>query len=267
MTVGQSLATKEARSEPRAHAEGKRRAYLYGVIAETPGGAYGDCGIGGGRVYSLSGGRVTAVVSDVGGGQIRPDRSNLAAHQQVLMKLLAETTPLPMSFGIVADSPGAVRKLLARNQRSLLEQLRRVAGRVEMGLRVTWDVANIFEYFVNTHAELREARDRLLGGHGGPTQEHKIELGRMFDYLLNEDRELYADRVEEILSPDCAEFERKKCRSEFEVMNLACLVDRQVLSKFETKVFEVARQFDNNFACDYNGPWPPHNFVELDLEF
>ena len=42
-----------------------------------------------------------------------------------------------------------------------------------MGLRVTWDVPNIFEYFVNTHAELRAARDRLLSNGRGPLTKEK----------------------------------------------------------------------------------------------
>jgi hypothetical protein len=38
------------------------------------------------------------------------------------------------------------------------------------------------------------------------------------------------------------------------------------MPQFEADVFEVAKQFDNNFALDYNGPWAPHNFVDVDLE-
>jgi hypothetical protein len=49
-------------------------------------------------------------------------------------------------------------------------------------------------------------------------------------------------------------------------MNLACLVERAAMPQFESRVFEAARQFDNNFAFDYNGPWAPHNFVEINLD-
>jgi hypothetical protein len=49
-------------------------------------------------------------------------------------------------------------------------------------------------------------------------------------------------------------------------MNLACLVERPAMPQFESRVFEAAQQFDNNFAFDYNGPWAPHNFVEIDLK-
>lgn len=266
MSIGHASMAKLAAKHPPSQATARGRTYLYAVIADAQGRTYGDFGIDGRKVYSIPVGRVAAVVSDLPSEKIRPERSRLAAHQEVLKKLMAEATPLPMSFGIVADSPEAVRKMLSRNQQALLEQLRRVAGKVEMGLRVAWDVPNIFEYFVDTHPELKLVRDRLLGGHREPTQEQKIEVGRMFDRLLNEDREAYADKVDGILAPHCSEIERNKCRNEREVMNLACLVERAAMPQFESDVFEAAQQFDNNFAFDYNGPWAPHNFVEIDLE-
>jgi len=266
VSVGRTSTAKAPEKQRPNHAAARGRTYVYAIITDAQGRMYSDFGIGGAKVYSIPAGRVAAVVSDVPSGKVRPERSHLAAHQEVLRKLMAETTPLPMSFGIVADSPRAVRQMLARNQQALVGQLRRVAGKVEMGLRVTWDVPNIFEYFVNTHLELRLARDRFLGGPREPTQEQKIEVGRMFDRLLNDDREACADKVEGILAPYCAEIERSKCRNEREVMNLACLVGRVALPQFESCVFEAAKQFDNNFAFDYSGPWAPHNFVEIDLE-
>jgi hypothetical protein len=210
---------------------------------------------------------VAAVVSDVLNDKIRPERRHLAAQQAVLKGLLSQADAmLPMAFGIIADGPKAIQKILSRNHKAFLQQLQRVAGMVEMGLRVSLDVPNIFEYVVNTHPELRAARDRFLGPYRNPSQEDKIELGRLFDRLLNDDREAYTEKVEEILSHYCREIKRNKCRHEGQVMSLACLVPRQAQDQFEEGVFAAAKLFDNNFTFDYNGPWAPHNFVELNLE-
>ncbi len=240
--------------------------YMYAVIAGSDERTYGPIGIDGGRVYGLSDGQVQAVVSDVANSRIRPERRNLAAHQQVIGLLMEETTPLPMSFGVIADGPKAVRKILSLNRRAFLQQLEKVSGKVEMGLRVAWDVPNIMEYFVLTHPQLRVARDRFFGTRRGPSQEDKIELGRTFERILNEDREAYAEKVEEVLSEYCAEIKRNRPRNEREALNLACLVGRGRTSVFETAVLQAAKLFDNNFAFDYNGPWAPHNFVQIDLK-
>jgi len=242
------------------------RNYLYAIVEAGEPRSYPSIGIEGNDVYSIAEGRVAAVVSGLTGSKIRPQRANLAAHQAVLKCLMADTTPLPMAFGTIAASPKAIRGILVRNQGAFEEQLQRVAGKVEMGLRVAWDVPNIFEYFVNTHAELRLARDRLLGGRHEFTQEEKIELGRMFDRLLHDDREDHTRKVERVLASVCAEFKANPCRNEREVMNLACLVRREAQEEFSAGVFAAAKRFDNNFAFDYSGPWAPHNFVELDLE-
>jgi hypothetical protein len=91
------------------------RTYIYAIIGDTQGRIYENSGIDGRKVYSIPAGRVTAVVSDLPGEKIRPERAHLAAHQGVLKRLMAESTPLPTSFGIVADSPQAVRNMLTRN--------------------------------------------------------------------------------------------------------------------------------------------------------
>lgn len=241
--------------------------YLYAIILGTQDRVYGPTGLEGGRVYSVAKGRISALVSDVPSTRIRPERRHLAAHQDVLRRLLEETTPLPMAFGIIAKDKRALNRILAQNQKGFQEQLLRLDGKVEMGLHVLWDVPNIFEYFVLTHPELRVARDLFLGSHREPTQEEKIEVGRMFDRILQEDRESYSESVREALLPFCSEIKNNPPRNEREVINLACLVRREELTAFENGIFEAAKLFDHNFTFDYNGPWAPHNFIDMRIHF
>ena len=252
-----------------AHAASQSGRYLYAIVTAPGERTYDLTGIDGATVYRIANGQVAAVVSDVLNDRIRPERRHLAAQQAVLKGLLSRADAmLPMAFGIIADGPKAIQKILSRNHQAFLQQLQRVAGMVEMGLRVSLDVPNIFEYFITTHTELRAARDRFMGPYQNASQEDKIELGRLFDHLLNEDREAYTEKVEEILSTYCQEIKRNNCRNESEVMKLACLVGREAgpQAAFEEGVFAAAKLFDNNFTFDYNGPWAPHNFVELDLQ-
>lgn len=246
-------------AKPAASLAGR---YLYAVVDGTSADATrGLSGIAGGAVYRLHAGQLAAVVSNVPNQRIRPERANLAAHQGVLRQLLERTTVLPLAFGTIAEGDDAIRKILFDGQAAFAEQLARVEGKVEMGLRVAWDVPNIFEFFVNTHAELRERRDELFQGGREPSQDDLIDLGRRFDQALSEDRAAHTDLVAGILDPACAEIKPSKPRTEREVMNLACLVRRDALPAFEQAVFEAAKLFDNSYAFDYNGPWPPFNFV------
>jgi Gas vesicle synthesis protein GvpL/GvpF len=245
---------------------GLKGRYLYALVQGAEQRDYGCIGVNGGNVYTISDGDIAAVVSDVSNQKIRPERRHFAAHQAVLKRLMAEGDLLPVSFGIISNGPKAVRAILSRNNDAVRKQLERIAGKVEMGLKVSWDVTNIYEYMVNTHPELRDARDEFVRNNNGATQDDRIQIGQMFEQALLQDRELYAERVETILATRCSETKRNKCRNEQEVMNLCCLVARDHLKEFEVAVFEAAGQFDDSFVFDFNGPWAPHNFVELELD-
>jgi hypothetical protein len=240
--------------------------YLYAIVDANAKHDIGTLGIDDQAVYAISDGHLCAVVSNVPNKKMRPQRRNLAAHQQVLKYLMAEKTPLPMAFGIIAEGDKAVKDILVHHRGLFLAQFKRVSGKMEMGLRVSWDVENIFDYFISTHPELRSARDEYFSSQHEPSQEDKLELGRLFDQLLQEDRENFSDDVVQILAAYCHEIKPGKCRNEKDVMNLACLVARGKEGRFEEGVLKAAAKFDNNFVFDFNGPWAPHNFVDVELE-
>ncbi len=252
--------------EPVSRTSQVRGRYLYAIV--DGGGEREDLGfegVDGAEVYSMGDGRVSAVVSDLPDRKVRPERRKLAAHHEVLKKLMADRTVLPMAFGLIADGPESVRRILRLNSQAFDSQLRRLNGKVEMGLRVAWDVPNIFEYALKVHPELLELRDHIFRGGREPSQDDKIEVGRTFDRLMTEEREAHGERVAEILNVHCAELKSNKVRNDREVLNLAALVDRDKMKDFEAGVIEAARFFDNHFAFDFNGPWPPHNFVDIEL--
>ncbi len=240
--------------------------YLYAII---DGGQeqtlVGIVGMDGADVYTLGDGQVSAVVSDLPDRKVRPERRRLAAHHAVLKGLMTEHTVLPMAFGLIADGEEQVRRILQLNSDAFADQIRRVKGKVELGLRVAWDVPNIFEYALKIHPELAAFRDQIFRGGREPSQDEKIELGRAFEQSMNDDREAHIERVTASLEPRCVEIVNNKPRNEREVMNLACLVDRNRVKDFEAAVIEAARSFDSHFSFDFNGPWPPHNFVEIEL--
>lgn len=240
--------------------------YIYAIITDRGDYSLGRIGLDEREVYTIGDGQVAAVVSDLSGGRIRPQRRNMAAHQDVLKHLLREVTPLPAAFGLLADNEAAIIRILKHNRDAFLSQLKRVENSLEMGLRMSWDVSNIFEYFVGIHPELQELRDDFFRDGSNLTQDQMITLGRSFERLLEEDREAYTEQVERVMRSCCREIKRNKCRTEKEIMHLACLVDRDAAQRFEPTVLQAARPFDNNYAFDFNGPWAPHNFVEMDIQ-
>ena len=216
-------------------------------------------------VYAIDNGELRAIVSDTLSPRVRPERRNITAHQAVLHYLMEHGTVLPMRFGVIARNADAIKKLLEANRKSIKEHIHRLSDRVEMGLRVSWDTSNIYEYFVSTHPVLREARDELYRTSDNIQRDQKVELGRLYESLRDADRKECAEKVKEVLSDYCEDIIENPAKKEKDVMNLACLVERKRMDEFAKGVFQASKLFDNVYLFDYTGPWAPHNFVSLDL--
>jgi hypothetical protein len=238
---------------------GRSGRYLYAVVAATEARRdYGRIGLDAGVVYTIAEGPIAAVVSDVPDDASPPQGRLLAAHQRVLRGLLAEASPLPACLGQVASGSEAVREFLRKRGDALFEQLRRVAGKVEMGLCVWWDVPTIDRCSVASHLGVR---DGLLHAGRQTSQAHEAEPGWTVAQALHEAREGRARRAIDVLRPACCEIRKNELRDEYEVMSLSCLVARGAEQEFERAVFAAARFFDSNFHFRYGGPWPAGHFA------
>lgn len=245
-----------------------RAKVLYALCAaddSTP--DYKVRGLESAAVYAIDQQGLRAIVSDTLSTKLRPERRNITAHQAVLSSLTKQGTVLPMRFGIIARNADAVRNLLTSNQKNIREHFDRLNGRVEMGLRVSWDVSNIYEYFVALHPVLSESRDEIWGKNptANSRRDEKIRLGNLYESLRVADRKESTEKVKEVLFDYCEDIIENPVKKEKEVMNLACLVKRDRLDEFANGVFQASKLFDNVYLFDYTGPWAPHNFVTLDL--
>ena len=256
--------TTLSRAEPPiASAQGH---YLYAVVDRAPqAGTLEMKGVDGSPVYLVSDGSIAAVVSDLACRRVRPERKRLTAHHDVLKQLMVDHTVLPMSFGLIAESENDIRRILRLNQTEFAQHFRKLQGKVEMGVRVAWDVPNVFELLVTAHPQLRLMRDHMFRNGREPSHDEKIELGHLFEALLASVREDAQERVSSVLERYCDEVVSNPPRNEREVMNLACLTDATPLSRFELGVVEAASRFDDHYTFDFSGPWPPHNFSKLEL--
>jgi len=172
---------------------------------------------------------------------------------------------IPIAFGHIARSAKEIRRLLEVNYPEIDQELNRVGNKVEMGLKILWDVDNIFEYFVNRDRELRDFRDRIFGRSRQPTQGEKIDLGHLFESKLNRERARHTERVLKVLSIYTVDARVNPPTHEKMVMNGVFLVEKGKEELFEGRVHQAAALFDGNYTFDYSGPWAPHNFIELKL--
>jgi hypothetical protein len=239
--------------------------HLYAIVPASFGEVGQAVGVNGSPVYTIQNEGLAAVVSDLAVPRLRPERRHLAAHSEVLQSILAQTTPLPIAFGVVAGSQEDVQILLKRHREVFENHLTRLENKVEMSVRVSLDLPNVFEYFMRTNEDLRSVGKAMFAGGREPSQNEKIELGRMCEAVLTHERETMAQQLEDSLETLCSETIRAELRQEHELVNLTCLVEKNRLDEFMTVIENVGELYPDDFAIKISGPFAPHNFVELRL--
>ncbi len=199
--------------------------------------------------------------------RLRPERRLLAAHHAVLRRLLEiENAVLPVSFGMVSDGTTSLDRMLSRNEETLRSQLEAVSGCIEMGIRLSWDVPAVAEYFVGKFPDLKSLRDRTFKEGREPRREDMMDLGRHFEELLESERIIHRNTLVTALSGTTEGVRVLEPRTERDVADLACLVKRDAQGAFEEAVNTAASLFDDSFSLSVTGPWAAYNFVELKLD-
>ncbi len=220
-------------------------------------------GIDGAAIQFHNDGNLAIALSPLESKKIRPQRKNLAAHQDVVTRLAKQFDMLPVAFGLIADDEEQVQRLLASHRQVLLEQIGRVAGHMEMAVNLRWAVPNVVQYFVDRHSELSEARQHIASG--SASRDEQIAVGQLLERLINTEREAHTERFLNVLRKVCKEIDIQPCREEADVMRLACLISRDAEEEFSSAVYEAAGLFSDDFAISFNGPWPTYSFVSLAL--
>src|SRR5947208_7334604 len=244
--------------------------YVYGVIHSAPKEpiGFGRTGIGGfgEQVYTVHHGDIAAVISKTNVFIFDPTRENALAHEHVIELVMKTHTIIPMSFGTVFRTDDDIREVLKSIYASLKDVLEQMAGKVEFGLKVTWDRDQIVEELKRQDEEIHRFHLEITKKHLQSTYLARMQLGRMIDKALVETSSQYVREIYEALRNVCVASRDNKPIGEKMIMNAAFLIERQRETEFDAAVNRVAKRFGNRLNFRYTGPWPPYNFVNIRLK-
>ncbi len=216
--------------------------------------------------YRLEAASLCAIVSECPLDNVRAERKHIAAAQRVLSGVNAEFDLLPMTFGTVTKSEEDLRRFLNDNYEGLSSQMERVSGSVEMALRLSLDVPDPIAYLVARSPALKAARDRTFRARHKTSYDDRIRLGQQVDQAFTHYRESLTAQVLAAIGDSCSESIKLPIRDEKQIANLAILVPRAGLETFGAAINTAAAQMDCDVVFNLSGPWPPHNFVQLNVE-
>jgi hypothetical protein len=213
----------------------------------------------------LACGEVGAVVSRHPVQPLMPLRANLEPHHRVVRQIASETTLVPAAFGHISESDQQMVAVIRENHDEIRQELERLAGKCEMGVKLSWAVPNIFDHLVRQDRELRELRDRVFVGRE-PSMPEKLQVGELFAAKLGRERDRVAAVLSRRFAPIAAEVRQQSPREDKVAADLALLVERAGAGEFARALQGAATEFDASFALEASGPWPPYSFVRLRLQ-
>lgn len=224
-------------------------------------------GLDGCKVYMIPYRDIAAVVSAYPVGEIKLIRKNLSPYHDVTRRLAERCTTIPAKFGQIAEDGEKLLRVLRRNYPRIRQELERLDQKVEMGVKVFWEVDNLFDYFVKSDAELRSLRDRIFSRQSPPTTLELIKLGGFVSDRMNARKEAVSQKVVSALHRASVEEKLDEPSEEKMVMSGWFLVGKERQKDFEQIVNEAASLLGEAYAVKVNGPWVPFNFVEhIELE-
>ena len=255
----------EAPGRPQQGEEGR---YVYGVIESRSPVGFGKSSIGGASedVYTVHYGDIGAVVSRTPVFIYDPTRDNALAHEHVIETVMKNYTIIPMSFGTVFRTDDDIREVLKSIYPSLKDVLKQMTGKLEFGLKVTWDRDRVIEELQRGNEEIRRFHQELTRKHLQSTYFARMQLGRMIDKALAELAAKYVrDIYEGLRSVSVASRDNKPIGDKM-ILNAAFLIQKEREAEFDAAVNRVAQKFGDRLNFKYTGPWPPYNFVNIRLK-
>ena len=243
------------------------RKYIYGIIAEAKPMKFSFLGVGDAEVYTINHRELAAVVSDTALEEIDPTRKDVRAHTVVQDELLKNCSLLPMGFGMIAGSKDDVLKLLEKNYQGLSRELVRLAGKVEVELKVFWDQEAMIKELQGGSEELTKLKAKINGA-SSPIEAQRllIEAGKLVERIVLDWKARYADRVYTVLKGLSIDAKLNSPLGVKNVLNASFLIERTRESDFQKEVFRLDSQYQGKVNFKYVGPLAPYNFVNVKLE-
>lgn len=240
--------------------------HIYGIVESERAFPPDIPGLDGTPVYLIPWRNLAAVVGDAPLRGYPADLANAARHGAVVEEIMQGGPILPMRFGTLLRESQSVVTMLAEHSGAFEEALRRLRGRVEMGLKVLWE------------ADLSTclcvpARRQACGGWDEPMDPPAGPGGRYLRRRLEEERRTEAIRargetliqaIQTTLRPLVDEWTLRRFPTPRLLLDAAYLVSRDALQAFRDGVVRLEEP-TSELRFLLSGPWPPYSFVRLSL--
>lgn len=240
-------------------------------------------GIEGGGIFAFVAGGLVAIVQECEGPFSSEDKETVSqwvlTHQRVI-ELAWEKygTVIPCCFDTIIlpnDGKTARENLIAwlgQEKSNLKEKLKKLAGKVEYGVQISWDPTVIATKVTRNDRQIEDLEQEIKSKGSGTAYLLKQKL----ETVLRKRLEMAADayfkefyqkvdslveevRVERVRNPPEAPACQPSGRDRQMLLNLSCLLPKDETPKLGDELGKISKM--HGFYVRFTGPWPPYSFV------
>lgn len=244
--------------------EGK---YIYCIVETNGEEKFGPIGIGnrGDELYKICYMDIGSVVSSSPIIKYKISRENSLTHERAIEEVMNKGyTVLPVRFGTIAESEEKVRDILAIEYNEFKNLLKKMKNKVELGIKAIFHEKIIYQDILNGYEKIKRLKEEIASMPLEKTYYQRLEIGRMVEAALEEQKTRYREEILNTLRKSCCEFHLSdRLIGERMIINAAFLVDREQEREFDKRVNGLAEKYGEKIKFKYVGNIPPFNFVNL----
>lgn len=214
-------------------------------------------GGGSGAPRAVTAGPLACVVSPAP-PELRPKRRDLAAHQEVQERLMADGAVLPMRFGMLAPDDAAVTAALDGGRAEYVRRLAELRATTEFNLKAVRSQDDLLREVLTESGEARRLNERTRDG--GGSYADRVALGELVARQLDTRRRLLAEQIVGRLS-EMARDTVVASPAGDDFLNASFLVEQGRAEEFSRAAGQLAHGYGEGYDFRLRGPLPPYSFV------
>lgn len=236
--------------------------YVYAIVpADTrlPGGLSAGSGP---AVSLLRHGDLAAVVSDVRTDRPLGTPEDLLTHERVVESLAAETTVMPLRFGAVVTTTGAiVDELLAPHYDLFAGVIDDLRDRQEFTVVGDYVRDAVLREVLAEEPDVMRLRESLRDLPEDAGYYERIRLGELIAQALDRKREADGEALMRALRPHAVAVAPRRLSGEDAAVDVAILIDAANRRRFDEAVDELGERWAGRIRLRVVGPLAPYDFV------
>jgi hypothetical protein len=189
----------------------------------------------------------------------------LALHQLVVEKVMQRFTIIPVKFGTMLETEDEVAQLLENEQELLEATFATLAGKIELDVTATWEIAKMVPLVVQHNPKLQELQQQLAYKDEQSSMQEQLQLGQTIAQAMNAEKERYQQRIVQVLQPNIEEICIRDLVKDEMVFSAAFLLMKDAEAQFEVALNELDQQLESRLNFRIVGPLPPYSFATLHI--